>query len=436
MNKIELYPQNSFIIQPMALCTEFKKVMKGYYQPNRETTKRVISTVFALLLLVGFFAAISPTANAAKNEPSTDPLDALIGTWSGTYTAAQGLTEATLEVYKNDAGIVETFLKLYPVRSPIEEYGEVRGSITFDTSKNTYTIRWIEWLVRPQGYNFADFMNGVLDPIEGKFTGDVYSRLLPLKIGEFELYKIPNEPNNPLEAVIGVYKGTYTALQGLTGLTLDVYQNDAGIVEATFAFHPDPSNPNVEMGKYLCSVSFDEGKNTYSIKGVEWIERSPTYVFADLLNGVLNEDGKFTGDVYYQSGAYTGSFELYRETIDREAIALMGLNWNDGNGNGNGGGINQFAVNNINLKNGKNYVAPENFDAATAKTTLDKKDETAIYTVTERTVSNDGGVYAKIYSVKIALFEDGNWKVYAGQITVDKPDGNNKTQQTELLRLP
>lgn len=116
-----------------------------------------------------------------------------------------------------------------------------------------------------------------------------------------------------------------------------------------------------------------------------------------------------------------------------EKITLTGLNWNNGNGCGNGNGINSFTVNGITLKNNKNYVTPANFNILITKTP-GKKDVTALYTVTERTVAK-GKNYIKVYDIKVALYSDGVWKGYGGSITVDNPGGNNKNQQVDLERI-
>ena len=112
-----------------------------------------------------------------------------------------------------------------------------------------------------------------------------------------------------------------------------------------------------------------------------------------------------------------------------EIITLTKLSWN----NGNNGGINSFTVNGISLKNGKNYVPPANFDALVTKTP-GKNDETAIYTVTERTISENNGKYLKVYDLKVALYIGGVWKGYCGTISVDNPGGNNANQQVDLER--
>jgi hypothetical protein len=122
----------------------------------------------------------------------------------------------------------------------------------------------------------------------------------------------------------------------------------------------------------------------------------------------------------------------YTKYVDE--IVMTGINWNNGNGNGNGNGINQFSVNGVTLKNNKNYIAPASFDDAILKAP-NKNDETALYTVDERTVTNGVGTYVKVYDVRVALFDAqaGVWKIYGGTIEVNNPGGNEA--QTVNLRL-
>ena len=119
---------------------------------------------------------------------------------------------------------------------------------------------------------------------------------------------------------------------------------------------------------------------------------------------------------------------------ETETITLTKLNWKNGNGCGNGAGINSFKVDGITLKNNKNYVTPAQFDVLVTKAPC-KNGETAIYTVTERTVTDANGKYRKVYDVKVALYKNGVWKGYGGVITVDNPGGNNANQQIELERI-
>jgi|GEM_PF-3315393 len=120
-----------------------------------------------------------------------------------------------------------------------------------------------------------------------------------------------------------------------------------------------------------------------------------------------------------------------------EKVVITNLNWNNGNtsdkNGANGAGINQFKVDNVTLKNNKNYVTPANFNTAVNKIP-GKNDATQIYTVTERTV-NENGKYVKVYDVKVAFYAAGIWKVYEGTITVDNPGGNDNNQKIDLLRI-
>jgi hypothetical protein len=116
-----------------------------------------------------------------------------------------------------------------------------------------------------------------------------------------------------------------------------------------------------------------------------------------------------------------------------EKITLTCLSWNNGKGC-NSGGINQFKVDGVTLKNSKNYVTPASFNARVAKKP-GKNDPTAIYTVTERTVTDRKGKYVKVYDIKVAFYKDGIWKGYGGTITVDNPGGNNKNQRVDLIRI-
>lgn len=157
-----------------------------------------------------------------------------------------------------------------------------------------------------------------------------------------------------IEKIIGVYDGSYTASQGITGLTLAVYRkqdilNDnlllqkyadvanscgnsyssgsgktftaADIKEivsqhsdeyiALFNFFPmvDENgvgpNPNVEEGLYTMTVTYNESTGKYDFFGSKWIQRN-TYFFVDLRSVVLNED-VLSGDVYGEYASWLGT---------------------------------------------------------------------------------------------------------------------------------
>jgi len=156
------------------------------------------------------------------------------------------------------------------------------------------------------------------------------------------------------------------------------------------------------------------------------------YQYQPLFQPLTNNDAQ----TYFYSCSSSFIIAPIEPPIEPEVdtITLTGLNWNNGNGNGNGAGINQFTVNGITLKNNKNYVVPADFDTKVAKIP-GKKDETALYTVSERTVTDFNGKYVKVYDIKVAFYEAGVWKGYGGTITVDNPGGNNNKQQVDLERI-
>ena len=174
---------------------------------------------------------------------------------------------------------------------------------------------------------------------------------------------------------------------------------------------------------------------------------------ADVLTSVEQEGGN---NWEYDNG--TNEYYLWLKTKVAEELKKLtcieitvasGLNWNNGtvnNGNGaNGGGLIQFTVDGFTFKNNKNYVTPANFAAAIA--TNNKPSNTDIYTVTERATSKLGdkkadkytapitGKYTKIYYVQVAMYRNGEWKIYEGTITVDNPGGNNDKQKVDIFRI-
>jgi hypothetical protein len=137
------------------------------------------------------------------------------------------------------------------------------------------------------------------------------------------------------------------------------------------------------------------------------------------------------GNVVFLAHGLGGLKVLYfglRSAGISNTVVITGINWNNGAGNGNGDGINQFTVDGITLKNNKNNVTPAVFDAEIAGTT---PKVSAIYCVDERTVDNTNG-YTKVYAVRVAFFKGGEWVVYAGEIPVGNPGGNDKNLNYKL----
>jgi hypothetical protein len=90
--------------------------------------------------------------------------------------------------------------------------------------------------------------------------------------------------------IAGIWKGSYTASQGETGLTLNVY-NAGDQYKAIFVFYNLPGRTNAKDGKYYMYGSYNESTKIYNFIGYEWIEHPDYYVFVDL-------KGKITGNIF------------------------------------------------------------------------------------------------------------------------------------------
>ncbi|MDR2017945.1 MAG: hypothetical protein LBQ00_03575 [Syntrophobacterales bacterium] len=156
---------------------------------------------------------------------------------------------------------------------------------------------------------------------------------------------------------------------------------------------------------------------------------------------IVGNDGRYTSinqqrqifPLFDKIAFYNKVKEGFDSRVPAEKLEMTDLNWNNGNTSNkdgaNGAGINSFSLDGIQFKNNKNYVTPENFEAAIAQATGSN-----IFTVLERTVEQNGE-YVKVYDVKVGLYTAGTLKVYGGTITVNNPGGNDKNQKIELVRV-
>lgn len=223
-------------------------------------------------------------------------------------------------------------------------------------------------------------------------------------------------------------------------LTFDQGGNDAIFIDETGMkiTQVKPENqfyvrvPNAISGDFKFTATASTTKELWYVNDYRFFVDVREGDYQQLFQPVMSSEAWV--DFYSCSDNFTITSTENEDTEEVEKITLTGLSWNNGNGNGNGGGINSFTINGITLKNNKNFVTPANFDVMVTKTP-DKNDKTAIYTVTERTVTNNNGKYVKVYDIKVALYNDGFWKGYGGTITVDNPGGNNMNQQVDLERI-
>jgi len=94
----------------------------------------------------------------------------------------------------------------------------------------------------------------------------------------------------PLNDIVGKWKGTYTANQGETGLTLTVY-SDRDAYRAIFEFYSLAGKRNAAHGSYHMNVSYNPSTERYFLRGYKWINRPSNYRFVHL-------DGVLSGNVF------------------------------------------------------------------------------------------------------------------------------------------
>jgi len=94
--------------------------------------------------------------------------------------------------------------------------------------------------------------------------------------------------------VSGAWTGTYTCLQGETGLTLSLAGAANGLVEGTFLFYPTPSNPNAATGKFIVRGWHYSDRSLVLSPGA-WLERPDGYRTVSLRGRLDADERTFTG---------------------------------------------------------------------------------------------------------------------------------------------
>jgi len=112
---------------------------------------------------------------------------------------------------------------------------------------------------------------------------------------------------NSSNDIVGIWKGSYSATQGITGLTFNVY-NANDHYEAIFDFYNLPGETNAKEGKYYMYGSYNELTGRYNFIGYEWIKRPLYYIFVDL-------EGKITGNIF-RGSVTRGSLAVGKETLE------------------------------------------------------------------------------------------------------------------------
>lgn len=110
----------------------------------------------------------------------------------------------------------------------------------------------------------------------------------------------------------GSWTGTYTCLQGLTGVTFTFHGHPNGLVDGLVEFYAVPENPNVPSGSlHARGAYFRSGElNVYSDES-DWIERPETYNTVDFIGAVSPDLTYFAGDV--EGNRYCKTFYVERD---------------------------------------------------------------------------------------------------------------------------
>ncbi len=85
----------------------------------------------------------------------------------------------------------------------------------------------------------------------------------------------------PDAAVAGVWTGTYTCNQGLSGVRLTIAASGAGAVHALASFYPVAGNPDTASGSYEMSGSYSADAGLI-LTPAYWISEPPGYVMVSL----------------------------------------------------------------------------------------------------------------------------------------------------------
>ena len=123
--------------------------------------------------------------SSVLDEMPKTPLEALVGTYEGSYFPGQGETGLTLTVY-NEGGEYKALFDFYslPGRTNSKS-GKYYMNVTYNEETKTYTLTGYEWIEEPSLYIFAD--------LEGTLNGDVFSGEGPIKFSVTRINETADE---------------------------------------------------------------------------------------------------------------------------------------------------------------------------------------------------------------------------------------------------
>ena len=121
--------------------------------------------------------------------------------------------------------------------------------------------------------------------------------------------------------LVGKWRGSYSCLQGHTGLLLTIEDAAGAEFAGEFAFFPLDDNPKVPKGRFAVAGTFSSTSGSVAVKGVRWIEQPTNYLMVDL-SGRLSDDGRSIDGKVEFSGCT--SFHVMREGDARPTTKAKG----------------------------------------------------------------------------------------------------------------
>lgn len=108
-----------------------------------------------------------------------------------------------------------------------------------------------------------------------------------------------------ISPVTGLWEGTYSCAQGVTGLTLTLVELDNGSINGVFNFYPVTQNPSASAGTFTVNATLND--NRLVVRPGNWVQQPSGYVMVGL-------DGTVSGNSYVGSvdGPGCSNFSLKR----------------------------------------------------------------------------------------------------------------------------
>lgn len=210
-----------------------------------------------------------------------EKLDALVGTYKGSYMASQGETALTLTVLKvNNEYIAQFEFDNLLGRKNAKE-GAYYMDVSYDLDAEEYYLKASEWIDEVDYSKFD--LKGTLS--FGVLCGDLPTKF---KVTRVENYKKPEEI---LDALVGLYRGTFELSQGTAYITLNIYK-DGTEYKASCDLESLPDKTNIDAGSFVYIVSYSELNKDFLFEGDKCIEQPLSYLMP-MLQGYYKDNAIF-----------------------------------------------------------------------------------------------------------------------------------------------